>query len=330
MNLKYRNFTPADIAKIIRFWNENSGWEDSMNIDEFNLRFRSSPFGDPIIMLAIDDDNDEVVGQFSFLPVSVTINTRPVRGYRPFGAIFKESLRDRFGIKSFLTGKHPVLVLYNKGAEEARKNGAAITYLLPDPRWGKILSVLPIQTCQFPLWSCRIPMANPAIENIDCRPVYLPDAAVDQLWEETKLLNQCSISRDSISLQAKNRMRQGAFKFMGVFVNQQLCGFFSLRFKAAEFQWMIGDLLTRDSGETLKLTLQAACLAAKREYRQIRPAPDKSYKVAILATPVIQKLAEEVGFYKENYQFFLAVHLLDRQFKKSEVAPERWYVSDSD
>src|SRR5689334_17741371 len=108
MDITYRNFVSEDIGQIISFWNENSGWETTMNRDEFNLRFCSSPWGQPIIMLAVDKDIDEIAGVFCFLPLSVTINNKEAKCYRPFGAVFKESFRSKFGLTSFLTGTHPI------------------------------------------------------------------------------------------------------------------------------------------------------------------------------------------------------------------------------
>lgn len=331
MNITYRNFVADDIDRIIKFWNENSGWENDMGLDEFNLRFCSSPYGEPIIMLAIDEDNNELVGQFSFLPVSVTINSRQLKSYRPFGAVFKESFREKFGIASFLTGKHPVLVLYNKGADEALRKGATLTYLLPDPRWGKILSVMPFQTKKFPLWSFNLSQEILDFDsNICVTPIDPSDPAIDQLWEKAHLVNHCAITRNCLTLQTKNKISHGKFKMTGVYQNDRLIGVFSLRYKPEGYQWMIGDLLSFDNSETLKLTLQAACLEAKKEYLQVDSEPDKSYKTAILATPLIEEIVKDIGFYKESYQFVLAVHLLDKQLSKKEVAPENWYVSDSD
>src|SRR5690349_6513112 len=115
MNIIYRNFQPTDVEDIISFWNCNSGWETDLNLAQFNMRFRSSSTAEPIIMLAIEESTNVIVGQFNFLPADITVNGRQLIGYRPFGAIFKANLRERFGITSFFTGKHPMLILYNTG-----------------------------------------------------------------------------------------------------------------------------------------------------------------------------------------------------------------------
>jgi hypothetical protein len=53
-------------------------------------------------------------------------------------------------------------------------------------------------------------------------------------------------------------------------------------------------------------------------------------KAAILATLLIEKSIEQIGFKKENYKFPIVVHLLDPKLSKQQVAPERWYVSAND
>src|SRR3954454_24789114 len=151
MNITYRNYVPEDIDNIINFWNENSGWETDLNRDEFNLRFCSSPFGKPIIMLAVNDTANEILGLCCFLAVSVTINGKDVICYRPFGAIIKESFRESYGVTSLLTGSHPILRLYNAGSEIAKQKNASLIYLIPDPRWKKLARVMPFDVQQFPL-----------------------------------------------------------------------------------------------------------------------------------------------------------------------------------
>jgi len=80
----------------------------------------------------------------------------------------------------------------------------------------------------------------------------------------------------------------------------------------------------------LRTTLQGACKAAQEEYERKERKPGKPYKTAILVTPVIAPAAKAVGFYKEDYKFTLAVHVLDNALNKKEVAPEKWHLSAND
>ncbi len=333
MNITYRNFVDTDIDKIIIFWNENSGWDDNMDRTEFNRRFCGSSLGAPIIMIAIDNDVDEVVGLFCFLPISVTINNKVGKCYRPFGAVFKESFRSKFGIANFLTGTHPLHKLYKKGTEIALEENAVIAYIIPDPRWGRILKTMPFEMCQYPLWSHKLPLGeNINIDTrIDIKKIEDTDPDIDSLWMQSSKENICSLTRNAKFYQWKIALSHDRIKLRGIYYDNKLIGLFTFDFKAGEHQWIIGDLLTLNNDEALKLTLQAACRAIQNEYSQKEIKPDKLYKAALLATPVIEQAVKDIGFYKDNYSFTLAVHLLDKkQFSKADVAPQNWYVSAND
>ncbi len=53
-------------------------------------------------------------------------------------------------------------------------------------------------------------------------------------------------------------------------------------------------------------------------------------KAAILATLLIEKHIELLGFKKDKYKFPIVVQLLDPNLPKQQVAPERWYASAND
>jgi len=333
MNITYRNYTQEDIDSIIRFWNENSGWETNMDHVEFNLRFCSSPLGRPIIMLAIDDDVNEVVGLFCFIPLSVTINGHETRCYRPFGAVFKEAFRIKFSITTFLTGKHPILQLYHKGAAEAIAENAVLTYLIPDPRWGKILRVMPFEARQFPLWSYKLSSKEPfeLDGNTEIKELEPTIHDIDVLWIQSQKTNLCTLTKNSRFYQLKISASHGRYKLRGVYYNNHLVGLFTLDKKRDSQQWVICDLLTLDNDELLTLTLKAACNTTQVEYLKKQQEPDKLFKAAILATSIIEKKVKSLGFFKDNYNFVLAVHLFDKKnFSAGDVAPEHWYISAND
>lgn len=330
MIITYRNFTDEDIDGIIRFWNENSGWETNLDRAEFDLRFCSSPWGAPIIMLAIDKSVNEIAGFCCFIPLLVSINGLEKKCYRPFGAIFKETIRKKFGLGSLLTGQHPILQLYHHGAREARQNNAALTYLIPDHRWAKLSKIMPFQTGQFAMWSCQTPFISELPKDISIEKIETTDPEIDVLWEKSDKANICMIAKSALSYDWKIKMRHGGIMLWGIKKEGQLVGLFTLHFKAKEGQCMIGDLLTFNNQEFLNLTLKAACLTASREYGKKPPEAGKQNKISILTNALLEQKVRALGFYRENYTFLFAVHLLNGSIPKKEIAPQNWYVSASD
>lgn len=333
MNIIYRNYALDDIERIIQFWNENSGWETNMDKAEFDLRFHSSPFGEPILMLAVDDDRNEIVGLCCFLAASVTIKGKNVICYRPFGAILKETFREQFGISSLLTGNHPILKLFKFGSSIAKQMNASLIYLIPDPRWSKIASVMPFSIHRFPLWSYHLKEDNSHLvkSTISVKDMHSNDPDIDRLWQQSPKTSFCTLTKSIQFYQLKVNMRHGLYQLKGVYENDKLIGLFTFHFKPGEQQWIIGDLLTLDNDEKLIHTLKAACYAAQIEWTEKHAINKKPYKVALLATPIIEQKVKALGFFKDDYYFMLAVQLLDNiNFSKADVAPEHWHISAND
>jgi hypothetical protein len=333
MNITYKNFVTDEIYQIIKFWNENSGWETTMDRSEFDLRFCSSPFGEPIMMLAIDDDVNEIVGLCCFLPVNVSVNGNDVKCYRPFGAVFKESFREKFGVTSLLTGQHPILKLYHKGAQEAKEKDAELIYLIPDPRWSKLSRVMPFEVRQLPLWSYKLTgnEATPINISTKVENINSSDPSIDELWNLSFKDDLCMITKNSAFYQWKINMRHGLYKLKGVYNASQLIGVYSLHFKPQEHQWIIGDILTLNNEEKLMITLQSACNAAQHELLQSKTDTGKDFKLSILSTSLLEEKLKVIGFDKENYNFTFAVHLLDKKrFSKSDVSTEKWLIGAND
>lgn len=333
MNITYRNYIDKDIDAIIAFWNINSGWETTMNRAEFKQRFQSSPAGDSIMMLAIDEEAEELVGLFCFIPLMITIKNITVKGYRPFGAVLKESFRQQFGLASFLTRKHPILQLYYKGTDVAFQNGADVMYMLPDPRWGRILKIFPFMLHKFPLWSYRLPLARgfEAESQIRTEVLEPTDSSIDLLWANSANMNRCTLTRNSAFYQWRHAISHGAFSLRGVYAAENLIGLFTLYYSDTDAQWLINDVVTTSGTQTLTQTLKAACRSAHVAYTAKKQKPGKNYKIALLATPLLEQEVKQLGFYKDDYEFTLAVHLLNqKRFSKTDVAPRYWHLSAKD
>jgi hypothetical protein len=156
------------------------------------------------------------------------------------------------------------------------------------------------------------------------------DPDIDVLWQKASSINQCTVSRSCQILEAKSKIHHGNYQICGVTKNGNLIGLFTSRYKKESRQWLIGDLCSLDKEDSLCTTILEACHYVETEYLQLNPDDDNNYKAAILATPSMEKMLSELGFVKDNYQFLFAVHLLDRTLTKKDVAPENWYVCDSD
>jgi len=332
MNITYRNFSTDDTDKIIDFWNSNSGWETDMDRVEFQKRFCSSPFGEPIITLAINTDNDdELVGQFCFIPLLATIHSKRTLIYRPFGAILKESFRGKFGVASFLLHNHPMQLLYNKGAEEAVKKGALLSYMIPDPRWGRVLKTMPFKMENFPLMSKPLPLQNFEIlpDNCKIEAVAYNAEILDSLWLQAEKIIPCGLVRNTDFFKWKNILAHGRFKLRILFQDDVLIGAFSLQFKTDALEWIIGDIILADRNN-MNLLLVAACYAAQTEFESKDLEKEKQYKVAIMGSLVLINNLDLLGFKKDNYNFTLAVHRFNKKFTDKEISPRNWHIYAND
>lgn len=136
----------------------------------------------------------------------------------------------------------------------------------------------------------------------------------------------CTIRRDARSLEWK--IDRGDAVMTAVERDGVLVGVVVSR-KKGDRQWIICDLLAADAGEALTMTLVAAInVANERALADPTPAPLR--KVGVLATPLMVPTLAQLGFKRDDYDFPLAVHLLDPSISKTEVAREQWYVSADD
>jgi hypothetical protein len=91
-------------------------------------------------------------------------------------------------------------------------------------------------------------------------------------------------------------------------------------------QWQISDVLSTDAEDSLRATLVAACNVGHERACQADTKPHLT-KTGILAVPLFEPLLHAMGFRRDDYDFSLAVQILDASICKESVAPERWYLS---
>lgn len=325
MTTRYRLHQPEDIDALVQFWSENSGW-DQIDRTEWERRFHYTPYGSATVTLAEDAATREIVGQFIFIPTLVHIDERTVKGYRPFALVVKKSYTSTFG---YLKMIEIVAKMYNHTIHHFRKSGIGLIHFMPDPRWSRLLKFIPdLQIGSFPLWSLPLPLTEsfqlPSGYGVNF--ITPADERINTLWESGRKLHGCSIARNTTLLPWK--ISHGDYLLQGIFKQGELKGVVAFIAKCKDKQWLICDVIASDNDESLIVTLQAACNYA-HAYRNNLEA-EALHKIAILATPLIEKAIAPLGFKKDNYNFPMLVHLLDASLTKKQVAPERWYASAND
>jgi hypothetical protein len=319
--------TEADYDKLVQFWCENSGW-DIVTRKEWEARFITIPNGPSVFALGIQPETDEIISQFLFIPISVALGSATVKGYRLFGAIIKESIRNQ-GTSALqeLMGQ-----MYFTAFNTFSNSGTdSLVYVVPDPRWMRALQKFTfIQHHAFPLYSLPLPQPGPAALPLPyaLETIHATDPRIDGLWEKARLTYSSMVTRDSETLAWK--MSLGRYTLTGVTHQSSLVGLFATVHKPQDHQLLICDLLVADQTESLAVTLQAAVTKAHDYYNSLPEGQTTLTKVAILATPRMQPVLEEIGFTAEKYAFNTIIHLFDPAIEPEQVAPQNWYFSAND
>lgn len=331
MNISYRMATSNDTNALAEFWSENSGW-DVIDSAEWKKRFLTSPFGEAVVSIATDDQTGNIIGQFLFIPSGISVNGKEMMTYRPFAPVLKQSLQTKFGIASLLTWQHPILKLYQKVADEMSRQGISFLYAMPDPRWARILLTRPsFMTHKFPLWSHPLPLDRNFILPDQCtvEKINPSDPAIDQLWQLSSAVYSSAIVRNSQTMAWKTL--HGNYLTFAIRRSREITGMFTAIYKTKDYQWLICDLVTKDKEESLSISLAAACNMIQSENIRLSINQNHANKIALLCTPPMEKIVKNMGFVKEDYNFTLAIHLLNKNgINKKHVSPENWYVSAND
>jgi hypothetical protein len=325
MNTTYRMYAPNDIDALVQFWKENAGW-DQIDRKEWERRFHGTPYGNASVAIAEDMDSGSIVGQFLFIPTVISIDGKEVKGFRPFAPVVKESVRAELGL---LTLMEIVLKMYNYAMDEFKKDGVGVIHMLPDPRWAKAFEFIPdAQVDYFPLWSLNLPLQQKFSlpDAYTVSPIQPNDERINILWEKNSKLYGCIFPRNTVTLPWKTS--HGNYQTLGVFHKDELIGVSVSIVKANDKQWLICDIITSDGEEAMEATVKATCNKAQDFIEANEEAT--IHKIAILATPLIQKKIEGMGFKNDHYRFPIVIQALDPSLTKEEVAPQRWYASAND
>jgi hypothetical protein len=331
MGLTYEFHADATLPGLERLWREATDWGEN-TLATLGRWFEAAPFGKPRIVVANDDATGEMVGQFRFMPSRVTVNGEEVRAVRPFGTIITPAMRE--AVVSNNPFDQPAVAMYARAVEELRAAGEQLIYMVPDPRWVRLFRMFPfLQTGSFPLWSLPLPMPSPMPasfslgEGYRAAPLDAWDERVDRLWEKFSRLHGCAMVRDAATLQWK--LSNANYTTTAIEHDGELVGLVASRRKG-DRQWLVCDLLVADAGDALRATLSAVARVGHEKSLSVGAGEEAIHKVAVLATPLMEPTLGDLGFRRDDYDFPIAIHILDESLKAEDVAPSRWYVSAND
>ncbi len=331
MGLKLEFFDNADLASLDQLWEDETDW--GKQSQELRRWFMEAPFGKPSVVVATDAETGKAVGQFRYMPVRVSVNGREVSAVRPFGTIVTKEAHEAAAARTLLD--NPIWAMYLRGADEFRARGVGLIYSVPDERWvglfkrwAPALRMFKIRYSSFPLWSLPLPLVSGPLslgDGFTEMPLGTWDERVDRLWEAARKLHACMVVRDARML--RWRMAQTSYSVTCVQRDGELVGLVAAREKG-DRQWLVCDLLGVDE-VALRATLAAAANVGHKE-STTRGETNELRKIAVLATPFIESIVRSLGYARDDYDFPLLVHVLDKSLRADDVKPERWYVSAND
>ncbi|HEX8475262.1 MAG TPA: hypothetical protein VF666_14625 [Pyrinomonadaceae bacterium] len=333
MGLTYEFHADATLPGLERLWRDATDWGEAA-LDGLRPWFEAAPFGKPSVVVASDEQTGATVGQFRFMPSQVSVNGRVFSAVRPFGTIVKPEAHEAADIRSPLDS--PIARMYLAGVNEFQARGVSLVYTVPDQRWlglfkrwVKTLAMFRLDYGTFPLWSLSLPLqsALPSDAGYSAAPLVAWDERVDRLWQKFSRLHGCTSLRDAATLQWK--LSNANYTTTAIERDGELVGLVASRRKG-DRQWLICDMLVTDDGDALRATLSAVTHVAHEKSLSVGVGEEAIHKVAVLATPLMEPTLKDLGFARDDYDFPIAIHILDESIKAEDVAPSRWYVSAND
>src|SRR5260370_7079154 len=119
---------------------EETPW-GSLTAEEWRQWYVETPFGEACVVVAVDEDKQEILGQFVFTPSLVQANRRQLRALRPSAPIVGKDLLA--AVRDANPDEHPVAAMYRFPTKVLQNQGYALIYMLPDPRCLPALQLSP-------------------------------------------------------------------------------------------------------------------------------------------------------------------------------------------
>jgi hypothetical protein len=126
--LRCRLYRESDLPGLLHLWESHSDW-GPLTAETWNSWYRNTPFGDCIVIVAANQD-DEIVGQIVFTPSVVRVGADNIRSLRMSAPILSRSMR-----RMALGASHPVPRMYAAGVSEGVAQGFGIVYAFPTHKW---------------------------------------------------------------------------------------------------------------------------------------------------------------------------------------------------
>ncbi len=325
MSLTYRLHQDDDLPALQKLWEENTNW--GLPTQELWQQYViDAPLGGAVIVVAVDEQTQQIVGEFVFVPSLVSVNGREFRAFRPGAPIVAKSLRFR----SPNPLSHPVVAMYRHAAAALRERGDGLIYMVPDPRWVRFFRMFPdFYGGTYPLWRLDLPLTAPLPLPADCvaAPLQvLNDERIDRIWNAWSTFHPCQVVRDSRYLPWK--IGKGEYIVLGVEQQGELIGLVASRRKG-DRQWLICDVMAINPDEALRATLIAVSNLAHEQALNALPEQPLR-KAALLVTPVMEPVVRSLGYVRDEYDFPVVVQLLNPAIAKEDIMPSKWYVSAND
>ena len=307
--------TRDDDERLIDLWSKHGGW-GPIGPDFWQAVMVDGPEGPATIV--IYEEGDRLVGQFIFLRALVTERGRSVPVLRAFTPVVD------LGDRRWIGRDHPVLAMLNFVLDSLADFDVELLYGLPDPRWRAMIKrSTSLATTHFPLWTLAIPArALPELpagaEVVDVDPF---DERLASLCVASSRLHPVWAARQPSSFLWRSIILKQSL--VGVERDGELVAVTEVRLKG-DRQALLGTILSRDGGESLRAGLAAAVHDASEH-----AAGWEIVKLGVLVSGPLREHAEALGFARDDYDFLFCVGTAGDEMKDT-FAPERWYVSGSD
>jgi hypothetical protein len=313
--MNIREATPGDYDELVRFWNNNSGW-DEISRETWEERFIRAPYGPSVVILGEKDGR--IMAKLVFIRLKVSLGNMTVSGCRPFAAVVDKSLQG-------LSGYKYIIQIFNYGTKIMRDKGFDLLIMMPDPRWKAIARFVDLLTYNFPLFKRSI--GNEFEMNIQdscqVKSIDFDHPGIESLWEEVRAQDLYMIIREKEILKWKNSHHD--YKIAGIFKHEKLIGIATYLEKAQENQIQICDVLYSDN------SLKKQVLSHISDFINRTYMTDSRFKkMVILVTESLKNSLEEIGYFPDDYQFLFGIKRLNKNLTKKALNISHWYFSAND
>jgi hypothetical protein len=320
--LTYRLYEENDLPSLLQLWEEATGW-GKLTPEVWRQWYVDTPYGSSIVVVAVDE-NGKILGQEVFTPSLVIVGEQQVNALRLSAPILGKDVR-RSSLRSM---KHPVIELYNVGADAAVERGYSLVYALPEYAWLPFFQWLPrFATTEYVCVASPIPAALPDMAGEASRfsAHLLTEFGVEYeaLWQSARSTFPitCGIVRHPEWLHYKNEGHI-ALEVRERGDNTPL-GYTAIKKQTG----LLVDILARTPADlTPVLTATLNWLASQ----QYDAKPDAINSLKAMETPTLRPALRTLGFAPVDYKFAFVCDPLDSSVPMAAIAPERWYITPGD